>query len=222
MEGMCGRFVGAEKISAIIDRFEAETALTDSDWEPTWNAAPTQQMPVVIQDAKSRRVGLMRWSWPKTWGNGPPHVNAIGETAAEKPTFRESFARRRCIVPASAFYEWQPQGRLKPLPFAFQVQGGLFGIAGLWQMVEVKGEQVAAFILLTTPANRVVEPVHPRMAAILPREAEARWLNPSASVEDLLGLMVPLDAARMVAHRVSLKVSNVRENGPALMEPVAG
>jgi putative SOS response-associated peptidase YedK len=220
---MCGRYVGSEKIRAIVERFEADTALDDADWAPTWNAAPTDSMPVIIRDGAARRLTLMTWGWPMEWEPTKPHVNAKGETAAAKRTFASAFRSTRCIVPATAFYEWPEapkRSKEKPPPSAFTVgDGGLFGIAGLWQPIE-DGSGAGRFLLLTTPANAVVEPTHHRMAAILPRAAEATWLNPASTVQTLLALMVPLDAALMQSRRVSSRVNNVREDGPDLMTPL--
>jgi putative SOS response-associated peptidase YedK len=216
---MCGRFANNETIEAMALRFRATSTVREGEWAPTYNAAPTHFLPVVIQDAKGRRIGLMRWGWPQSWNPRGLHVNAIGETAPDKPAFAEAFAKRRCIVPVTAFYEWQSLGRQK-LPYAFQLPGqDLFGIAGLWQMIEVDGKRVGAFILLTTIANELVQPVHHRMAAILPANAEDLWLDPATPIDLLRTLLAAYDATLMSAFRVSDRVNRVANNGPDLLRP---
>jgi len=221
---MCGRFANAEDVKFVAIRFGAEVDAEVETWKPTWNAAPTQRLPVVTQDATGRHLGLMRWGWPIGFKPGI-HVNAIGETARDKKSFAAAYRTRRCIVPASAFYEWRAAGpsgqepKLK-LPWAFQVEGGaLFGIAALWQPIEVGGKTVPGFLLLTTVANRVVAPVHHRMAAILPRVAEGVWLDPATPLDALDDLMVPLDPQVMSAHRVSPQVNRVVADGVAVDGP---
>jgi putative SOS response-associated peptidase YedK len=219
---MCGRFANNETIEAMALRFRATPTVRPDEWAPTYNAAPTHFLPVVIQDAKSRRIGLMRWGWPQSWNPRGLHVNAIGETAPDKPAFAEAFAKRRCLVPATAFYEWQSLGRQK-LPYAFRLPGqDLFGIAGLWQMIEMDGKRVGAFILLTTVANEVVKPVHHRMAAMLPVNAEDLWLDPATPVDQLRTLLAAYDAAAMTATRVSGRVNKVANNDADLLRPSTG
>jgi putative SOS response-associated peptidase YedK len=223
---MCGRFVGSKKIGHIVERFDIAplSRLTDDDWAPTWNAAPTHTMPVVTQTAAGRSLSLMRWSWPIGFKPGI-HVNAIGETASAKGPFAAAFRARRCIVPATAFYEWQEVSPRLKLPWAFQVTGGMFAIAGLWQTVEIAGQAEPSFLLLTTQANPLVKPVHKRMAAILPRGAEGVWLDPATPLDRLKDLMVPFDPEAMTAHRVSSKVNRVlvdgvKIDGPELLAPI--
>jgi putative SOS response-associated peptidase YedK len=223
---MCGRFANAEDVKFVAIRFGADADAEVETWKPTWNAAPTHRLPVVTQDAGGRHLGLMRWGWPIGFKPGI-HVNAIGETARDRKSFAAAYRTRRCIVPASAFYEWRAaDGKLK-LPWAFQVEGGaLFGIAALWQPIEVGGKTVPGFLLLTTVANRVVAPVHHRMASILPRAAEGAWLDPATPLDAIDDLMVPLDPQVMSAHRVSPQVNRVVADGmpvdgPELMKPVS-
>jgi putative SOS response-associated peptidase YedK len=219
--GMCGRFAGNEDVKMVKFRFDVSASDAETEaWRPTWNAAPTQRLPVVMAEAAGRRLVLMRWGWPITWDQGKDHVNAIGETAADKRPFAEAFRARRCIVPASAFYEWRPATRrgAKPEPYAFTVTGGLFGIAALWQPVAAGSPGPGAFILLTTEANAVVAGVHHRMAAILPRSAESRWLDLDTPLAALRALMTPLPAELMQARRVSPRVNSVRNDGPDLLD----
>jgi len=217
---MCGRFANNLTIEAMTMRFSATTAVAEDAWAPTYNAAPTHELPVVLQDQRGRRLGLMRWGWPQSWNARGLHVNAIGETAADKPAFAAAFASRRCLVPATAFYEWQAHGRQK-LPYAFRrTDGGGFAIAGLWQGVTLGDRRVGAFILLTTVANAVVAPVHHRMAAMLTDAGVGRWLDPTAAPEEMRALLAPYDAAGMTAHRVSSEVNAVAHNGPHLLAPV--
>lgn len=217
---MCGRFANNETIPAMAARFHARSTIAEDEWKPTYNVAPTHLMPAIIQDEGGRRLGLMRWGWPQSWNPAGLHVNAIGETAWAKGSFKDAFANRRCIVPATEFFEWRPApGKGKPMPYAFRLkQGGLFGIAGLWQMIEHEGKRVGAFILLTTNANPVVKPVHHRMAAMLPPSSEDLWLDPKATVEQVRELLAAYDAEAMETFRVSDRVNKVSNNDPTLLD----
>lgn len=216
---MCGRFANNETIEAMCLRFRATSTVREGEWAPTYNAAPTHFVPVILQDAKGRRLGLMRWGWPQSWNPRGLHVNAIGETAADKPAFAEAFAKRRCLVPVTAFYEWHMQGGAK-IPYAFRVANEpLFAIAGLWQTIELNGRKVGAFILLTTPANQLVAPIHHRMAAMMPPGTEDLWLDPATPVDQLRALLAAYDQHAMEAFRVSDRVNRVANNDQDLLRP---
>lgn len=218
---MCGRFANSETIPVQAARFAAREAPGCQEWKPTYNAAPTQKHPVVIQDFSSRRIGLMQWGWKPDFMKGKLLVNARGEEAIGKRTFQDALAKRRCIVPATLFYEWLERTDGPNLPHAFARQDrNLFGIAGLWQPVGEGVERIGQFILLTVQANAVVAPVHHRMAAILRPDDEACWLDPATSAEGAHQLLQPLAPEGMTAWRVSLAVNSVKRTDSDLVTPV--
>lgn len=218
---MCGRYANSETIPAQAARFKADPTPDIDKWKPTWNAAPSQRHPVVIQDKTSRRLGLMAWGWKPDFMNRKMLVNARGEEALGKRTFTEAMNRRRCIVPATAFYEWQERERPPNLPHAFAaLDRSLFGIAGLWEPVEIDGKRTGIFLLLTVPANATVMPIHHRMAAILTPQNEQLWLDPMTDGRGATGLLKPSPDGTLEVWPVSMRVNSVREDGEGLLRSV--
>ena len=207
---MCGRFnliAGGGDVAGLFDLPEPPSL-----W-PRYNIAPTQPVPVVRAPAGARELTTSRWGLPASWPGGPPVlINARAETAADKPTFRDSFRKRRCLVPASGFYEWQkrPGGRKQPFLFR-RPDGAPFAVAGLWER--------DACALLTTAADAVVAPVHDRMPLILPRADFALWLDPGAQLADLRGLIRPGAEAGLLALAVGPWVNDARHEGPRCVQP---
>jgi putative SOS response-associated peptidase YedK len=210
---MCGRFANSETIPVMRTHFAAGGP--DVDWLPSWNVCPTRQIPVLLGDDSSRRIGLMRWGWNPDALNGRLLINCRGEEAHDKRLFQTALARRRCIVPATGFFEWQPatDKKARPQPFAFMPETpGLFGIAGLWEAVGGTG----AVILMTVPANEVVAPVHDRMPLVIPLAETGRWLTAGVSVGDLLIHGQAMDWRRWP---ISRAISDVKKDGPDIMAP---
>ena len=190
-------------------------------WSPSWNITPTRQIPVLIQDQRSRRLGLMRWGWNPDALGGRLLVNCRGEEAHAKRMFQSSLATRRCLIPATAFYEWRPaaQAKAKPTPFAFApCAGGLFAIAGLWSLrIAADGTRGGEVILMTVPANSVVAPVHERMPLVIGREQTGAWLTDPASAQDLI-TTPPAEAWR--SWPISQAIGDVRRDGPVIAAEV--
>jgi putative SOS response-associated peptidase YedK len=190
---------------------------------PRFNVAPTQQVAAIRrthEDARPRLV-MLRWGlvprWAKDLSFGARTINARVETAAEKPAFREAFRRRRCIVPATGFFEWEKTGAARR-PWRFVVRGGEpFGIAGLWERWTGPEGPVETCALLTTEANERVRPLHDRMPLILPREAHAAWLDPDRTDPDELArtlheASLPFPPEEMQAYPVSTRVNSPRND----------
>jgi len=188
---------------------------------PTWNGAPMQLHPAIVAGAMTVEMRPMRWGWRRDFTKALL-VNALGEDAWAKRTWREAFLTRRCLVPATAFYEWTPKAITgAALPWAFARRDRrVFGIAGLWERVAVDSGEEERFILLTTVANQMVGRVHHRMAAIVAPEAEETWLSPASSEASLRSLLVPPPVETMDAWRVSPAVNSVRNNDRGLIEPI--
>jgi putative SOS response-associated peptidase YedK len=195
---------------------------------PRFNVAPTQQIPVIVNEG-SRKLVSARWglipSWAKDEKIGSSLVNARCETVASKAAFRSAFQSRRCLVPADGFYEWQKTGWGK-VPHHFTMRDdSLFAFAGLWESWRnPAGEEVRSVSLITTTPNAVVAPVHDRMPVILTPENESAWLEPSTPAESLTGMLAPFPAERMKERAVSTAVNSAREDSASLLEamPAAG
>jgi len=216
---MCGRFAFPLESSTLAE-FQAKRSLAMGDWLGTYNAAPTQRLPMVRrEDDGTRLIDLMRWGWKPSWMKAGLLVNARGEEAAQKPTFASALRLRRCLVPATAFYEWREADRQ---PFAYQrPDRQSYAIGGLWDPTGA-ADGSPAFLLLTVEANAVVQPCHHRMALIVPQLRWDQWLDPATPALEVQGMIEPSPADELMAVEVSKLVSNVRNNGPELLVPVAG
>ncbi len=225
---MCGRYWIASPADALISRFRVRGE--PAPLRPRWNAAPGQDLPVVrlsegSADAGARVLEPMRWGLVPAWVADPSDagrpINARAETAASKPSFRESFRRRRALVPADGFYEWRRRGP-ESVPFAFRAKSReTFAIAGLWDEWQAReGPPLRTFALLTTDASADVAPVHDRMPVILERGAEELWLD--AGLEDgarLQKLLRPLPAGALESFVVSSRLNSSRVDDPSVQEP---
>ena len=223
---MCGRFVQSVDPETYARVFGADVVVTEA-LTPSYNVAPTDRVYAVAEHDGSRRLGTFRWGLVPWWADDPKigarHINARAETVATKPAFKESFARKRCIVPADGFYEWErtDTGRL---PHYVQAVGGVpFAFAGLWasRRDPDTGERLTSCTIVTTDPNPLVEPIHDRMPVILPPETWDLWLDPDADDRDaLLGLLRPAAPDVMTQYRVSTLVNSVRNNTPECIEPL--
>jgi putative SOS response-associated peptidase YedK len=187
---------------------------------PRGNIAPTQAGAVLRNGANGRReLALLRWGFAGP--NNAPLINARSETVATKPTFREAFAARRCLVPADSFYEWQAiAGQKAKQPWRIGMRdGGLFAFAGLWQ-AEPAFDHAECFTILTTVANDYLAPLHERMPVILPSEAFARWLDPATPATILQALLRPYPAAPMARYRVTTAVNSVKTDDASCFAPL--
>ncbi len=220
---MCGRFVLIADPNLIQQEFNLSTA---PDMAMRYNIAPTQTLPVIIND-KADEVSYLRWglvpSWAKDAAGAAKMNNARSETAAEKPSFRTPFKRRRCLIPASGFYEWQVREKGKAPMFIHLKNREVFGMAGLWDVWRSpEGEELRTFSILTTDGNDFMQPIHDRMPVILRREDYALWLSTDdVPVDKLKALMKPYDSSDMTAYEVSKVVNNARMDTPECIAPLA-
>lgn len=230
---MCGRFVSTSSPSTLAAVFEASPPPVELP--PRYNVAPTTVVYGVVESAdRTRRVEVFRWglvpSWAKDISIGARLINARAETVAEKPSFRNSFARRRVIVPMDGFYEWQPAGspRTPKQPyFVHRADGQPLAAAGLWSAwrdPSVADESAAwlhSCALVTTSANALMAPVHDRMPVVLEPGDWAEWLDPSNDdVAGLAGLLRPAADGVLERHPVSTAVNRVGTDGPELVVPL--
>jgi putative SOS response-associated peptidase YedK len=217
---MCGRF-SQIKAEADLKNYYSGDHQDMPGYRPNYNAAPMQKMPVATIDG----LELMTWglvpSWSKIFKPGFTSINARSETAAEKPLYRTPFKKRRALIPASGFYEWQQRETFKQ-PYYFQLpETDLFSFAGLYD-IWYDQDQVPhkSFSILTTAPNDDMSGIHDRMPVILDRDEEAHWLDPDAELEDLQLLLNPYDGD-MLKHEVDRAVGNVKNNSPELVIPLA-
>lgn len=234
---MCGRYTLHHTREEIEERFAAELVPhLAADAEPRYNIAPTQTILTVTErPGGARLLDGFRWglipSWAKDPGIGNKMINARAETLAEKPSFRTALSRRRCLIPADGFYEWQDalpsEGSSKKPPktpmHLHLTGGGLFAFAGLWDEWHAPGgSPLRSCTIITTAPNAVAAPIHDRMPVILTPEDEALWLNPSVTdTASLLPLLAPYPAALMDAYAVSRAVNTPTVDDAGLITKAA-
>ena len=220
---MCGRFTLTRSAAEVADHFAATglAALT-----PRFNAAPTQELPIVRRRANGERaLELRRWGlvppWAKDPGVGARMINARIESVLERPAFRDAMQRRRCLVPADGFFEWQGKAPRRR-PFHLALPGGsLFGIAGLYERWDGPGgERIDSFTLLTRPARGVVATLHDRMPLIVDPSGYEGWLGAdTGDPAALLGLLPEALGGTLLARPVSSRVNDVRHDDPGCLGP---
>ena len=211
---MCGRYTQSKSAEIIAKAFQIDNV---SDIKPRYNIAPTQSVLTVLQPAASanRQSKMLHWglipSWAKDRKMGSKLINARAETVAEKPAFRSAFRKRRCLVVADGFYEWQPQENKKQKqPFYFRLSDGEpFALAGLWEhWQDATGEEIESCTVLTTEANDLMRPIHNRMPVILEAKNYDLWLDPEGTKPEVLQpLLHPYPPEEMTAYPVSTVVN---------------
>jgi len=221
---MCGRFAFYSPHEAVIRLFGVATA---PEIEPRWNIAPTQFIATVRESAGPREVAMLYWglvpSWAKEKSIGARMINARSETLGEKPSFRSAFRRRRCLILADGYYEWQRSGSVKQPYFIAFDDGQPFGMAGLWERWRdpATGEPLESCCIVTTSPAPTVAHVHDRMPVIVPPDACAEWLDPKNEATDRLArLFEPCGRPDLRARPVSRRVNDARNQGAELIEQV--
>ena len=219
---MCGRFTLSADKKSLENAFPGAAILADI--APRYNIAPSQPV-AVIRDIHTKAVEFLRWGliphWAKDEQIGHKMINARAETLAEKPSFREPFKRRRCLILADGFYEWHkdPHGR-HTVPMYIRLKSGRpFAFAGLWDSWRSGDEELRTCTIITTTSNELVASIHDRMPVILAPENYWEWI--SADVKDLKsheGLLVPYPSDEMEAFRVSARVNDPKVEGPECVE----
>jgi putative SOS response-associated peptidase YedK len=221
---MCGRFARRSTQEVLADWFGVE--LEDMPWfAPTFNAAPQSTQPVVRlnRDSGSREFALMRWGLVPFWAKDPKFgystFNARAEEVPTKPAYREALKKRRCLVPADAFYEWQRLDKKNKQPYAIALKSGEpYAFAGLWETWKPQaGSPLETFTILTTDPNELMQPIHNRMPVILEPQDHERWLDPGDPARPPVDLLRPYPAEKMQAWQVSQRVGNVRNNDTDLL-----
>jgi putative SOS response-associated peptidase YedK len=219
---MCGRFVQKSDLRKIAPLFKA--AIVESDVQPSHNITPRQPIAVVMEKGQ-RKIVTMKWGlvphWAKDEAIANKLINARSETVTEKPSFRDSFKKRRCLIIADGFYEWQGMGLAKRPFFICMKDEVPFGMAGLYDVwTSGTGEQITTCTIITTEANEIMKPIHHRMPVILDAKDYDLWLDVEKAVDaNLQTILKPCDPGLLQTRQVNLIVNNPRNNSPECMVP---
>lgn len=220
---MCGRFAQKSPANKIKKQFKVEEV---PPLVERYNVAPTQSV-LVVREPGERETAFLKWGLVPRWAKDPSIgnklINARAETVTEKPSFREAFSRRRCLIPMEGFFEWSRRGDRKR-PFYFHMKDGEpFAVAGLWEVWEGVGGLLETCTLLTTEANEILAPYHDRMPVILRPEDYDLWLDADVRrSESLLSLLRPYSGEAMSTYAVSPAVNSPSNDSARCVEPVAG
>lgn len=226
---MCGRYVSATDADGLARFFVVDDRRTDP-LPVRYNVAPTTPVYAVVRHEGRRVLVAFRWGLVPPWADDPRiggrMINARAETVAEKPAFRDSFRRKRCLVPTDGFYEWkrEPDGSKTPY-YVRAADGDPLALAGLWAAWRDRGDPDAEALrtctVVTTDANASLRSLHHRMPVVLPRDAWDEWLDPANDdVAALVHLLRPAPDDLLVASPVGDAVNNVRNDSPELLAPV--
>ncbi|KQW48402.1 hypothetical protein ASC77_06470 [Nocardioides sp. Root1257] len=241
---MCGRYASSRRPEDLVDEFDIVESRIQDALEADYNVAPTKEVYAVVERPPSkdsleppqRQLRVLTWglipSWAKEASIGNRMINARMETVAEKPAYKRAFAARRCLLPADGYFEWYPtddltkSGKPRKQPFFIRPQDhGVLAMAGLyeiWRDPDKAEDDPDRFrwtcTVITTEAEDSVGHIHDRMPLMVERDRWADWLDPRVGGD--VGLLVPAAPGRLEAYPVSTLVSNVRNNGPELLEPL--
>lgn len=204
---MCGRFSLHTPESRIREAFHLEH--TESlGLKPRYNIAPSQSIPIIRDTETSKEMAMAKWGLVPHWSEEPKikysTINARIETVAEKPTYRTSFKRRRCLIPTDGFYEWQVVNGNK-IPHHIRMKdGGLFAFAGLWDRWEGRGETLDSCTIIVMPSNEVMKPIHERMPAIIAPANYDLWLDSRITdKQEILHYLTSAQSSQLTAYPVS-------------------
>ncbi len=224
---MCGRFTLIASIDEIMNRFNVEAFREEEGFRPNYNVAPSQSVLAIINNGSKNKMGYLRWGlippWAKDLSMGNKMINARSESLIEKPSFRNAYKKKRCIIIADSFYEWKRTNTKTKTPMRIKLKSDdLFAMAGLWEKWQSpEGKPVFSCSVITTTANEMVRDIHDRMPVILRPETEKVWLNPAIVDTDYLNqLLVPLDSELMEAYEVSSLINSPKNNSIELIERI--
>jgi len=221
---MCGRFGQTASSAELAAAFEASWQCAEPEL-PRYNVAPTQHVPILLSADGRRVLDVFRWGlipwWAKDASIGNKMINARAETVVEKPAYRSAFQRRRCLVPASGFYEWKKTPGGKVPHWIHPADGALLTFAGVWEAWRPAkdAEPVLSFTILTTTPSADVAQVHDRMPVVVAREHRDAWLGAETPADELLPLLRPAPDGLLRMHPVSTAVNRPAFDGPELIEP---
>ena len=217
---MCGRFQLSVKGKQISERYNVE--VFDELYKPNYNCAPSQKLPVITNN-EPHNLSYFRWGLIPFWAKDPKlgfrNINTRAETISVKPSFKNAFKKRRCIIPANGFYEWSQDENKTPFRI-FLRDEELFAIAGIWESwKDAENKIINSFSIITTEANSLCKDIHNRMPVILKPENEQSWLQEN-NEELLKQLLVPFDPRKMDTYAISKEVNSPKNNKPEIIIPV--
>jgi putative SOS response-associated peptidase YedK len=221
---MCGRYDNLIAREAYRILFKAER-LPRSNFPPRYNVAPTDPIPIIRVDPRDgvRELTMARWGlvpWFSKELPKVPHINARAETVHKTPLFREAFAKRRALIPATGYFEWQKRADGKQ-PYRFRPEDlQPFAFAGLWEFARIGGEDIVSAAVIVGTPNPLAAGVHDRMPVILEPESYDLWLDAGTSSADLLALLKPYPAEKMIAEAVSRAVNSVKNDSEECITPI--
>lgn len=221
---MCGRFSITGDLDFYAEYFGVDDVLTEP-LARSWNVAPTDTVYVIAERDGRRQLGSMRWGLVPHWAQDTKsiHINARSETVATSPAFRDSFATRRCLIPADGFYEWEPPAEGRTPHWVYRADGHPMVFAGIWasRLDPATGEWLRTCSIITKDAEGVISSIHERMPVALAPQVWEPWLDRDVrDPEAALGLLQPIDAETIMEHVVSRKVNTVKNNTADLQERV--
>jgi putative SOS response-associated peptidase YedK len=223
---MCGRFAGFSSVEMLQKSFPIDVA--DIQVEPSYNVAPTQEIVAIARHECKNHLQKYFWGlvpfWAKDLSIGSRLINARSETAATKPSFRNAFKKRRCLIPANGFYEWEKSKEGKQPMFLTLPDGSPFAFAGLWETWDNKGENDIPYrscTILTREASNSVRHIHHRMPVILKPDAFDAWLDPdNQDISSLSGIIQKQIYTELSSVPVSKHVNSVKNNSPENIQPL--
>jgi len=226
--GMCGRFALAQEHKELIRKYGLlDDPTTSFQYSPRYNIAPTQITPVVTNGERKKLKG-MKWGlvphWAKDVSIGNKLINARAETAADKPSFRDSFKNKRCLIPATGFFEWRedPVSKTRQPYYIKTKDQEIFSFAGLWStwLDKSTGQELLTHTILTTEPNDFLKKIHNRMPVILPADKEDAWLDLALVKEKVQSLLAPYNSELMESYPVSKVVNSPKNDTPACIAPL--
>ncbi|MBP2258514.1 SOS response-associated peptidase [Virgibacillus alimentarius] len=220
---MCGRYTLLAEEAEILQKFGIDRPI--DAYEPSYNIAPGQNVLVVIHDGREKRAGYVRWglvpSWAKDEKIGYKMINARSETAHEKPSFKNLMVRKRCLIIADSFYEWQKTGQEKQPKRIQLANHRLFAFAGLWDRWQRDEKELFTCTILTKDSNHFMKEIHHRMPIILPKDKEDAWIHPqNRQPFEANQFLQALETDELTAYSVSNYVNAAKNNSQACIEPL--
>jgi putative SOS response-associated peptidase YedK len=221
---MCGRFSITGDLDFYADYFGVDEVRTEP-LEKSWNVAPTDPIYVIAEREGSRQLGSMRWGLVPHWAKDTRsiHINARSETVATSPAFRDSFARKRCLIPADGFYEWEPPEKGRTPHWVYRADGHPMVFAGIWaSRLDPETEQwQRTCSIITQDSEGTISSIHDRMPVALVPDVWDAWLDRDLQDPEEAGaLLRSIDPESIMEHTVSREVNSVRNNRPGLNDPV--
>lgn len=218
---MCGRFALVTPVTELKKRFAVK--LPSGEIKPRYNAAPGQKLPI-IEMQNPDQLSLFKWGLVPHWADDPKigyrMINARAETVAEKPSFRSSLKKHRCLVLADGFFEWDKKVS-NHQPYYIKLKNGKpFAFAGLCGHWEKDKEKIDSFTIITTEPNSIVSKIHNRMPVILSLEDEKKWLDPLLTDEEVIKLLRPIADKEVEAYPISTLVNNLKNDIVEILKPI--